>query len=240
MATAEEIKARMAGNSVSWMDSDTPAVVQPEVATEETDDDYSAVEEASVAGGESTEDSVQVAIDAIDKAREVLDARWKIMKTETLGLTDQVSEVLEKGEVALSEFVSAQATFYHHLKNELPLAMQAIAQGILEGELDLIARDITNNTQLQIEEKFTPLMKKVETAITNLNSAATNVEVKTGGVKPYLKQIGVAVSVAVILFLGLNLYSRLGADAEYGRKAKAVIQTLDPASRTALEKLISK
>ena len=241
--TAEEIKARIAsagGNSVSWMDSDTPAVVQPEGQTEVVDDGgLTSPAGASETGKEVTnEDWARVAVDALEQARESISARWLTVEKDSKDLCIKLTGTLESADIILTELTKAQATFYHHLNVELPQSMKAVAEKILEGRLLLIAQDITKNAGFDIESKFNPLLKKVDDAVINLRLAANEVEAKTGGSRPLINQAIVSMVVTGILFLGLNIYFRLGADAEYGRKAKAAVMKLDHANRTVMENLI--
>ncbi len=241
--TAEEIKARIASagsNSVSWMDSDTPAVIQPEGQEKVVEDGglTSPIEDSETGKDVSNEDWARVAVDALEHAKESISARWLTVEKDSKDLCVKLTDTLESADIILTELTKAQATFYHHLNVELPQSMKAVAEKILEGRLQSIAQDITKNAGFDIESKFNPLLKKVDDAVINLRLAANEVEAKTGGSRPLINQAIVSMVVTGILFLGLNIYFRLGTDAEYGRKAKAAVMKLDHANRTVMENLI--
>ena len=146
-------------------------------------------------------------------------------------------------EEKLAELLKVEATFHRYVSDVLPGVLEknfmATAQGLLNAKLELIANDITGLVHNRLADEFNPLLKKIDDTTVNLRLAAADLEAKTGGVKQYLRTTGIAVVVAIVLFLGLKVSFGLGVDAEYGRKTKAAIQKLNPASRAAMESIIN-
>lgn len=242
MSGASDFYSRTRNAEVSTSgDEDTST--ETETVEQEVSDDsgLTSTEEASEAGNELTkEDWAREAVDALDQAREKINARFLAIEKQTEDQRDQLMTTLEDAGLVMSELTKAQATFYRNLNVELPESMKLIAQGILDGQLENVAKEITTIVHKGIVDEFNPLLKKLDESLVNIRLAAADIDSKTGGIKPFLRTAGVSVLIASVMFIGLKVYFNFGADAEYGRKAKAVIQSLDPVSKTAMEKLISK
>jgi len=146
-------------------------------------------------------------------------------------------------ETAISSLMQAEAKFYSHINIELPgiikKNIEAASQGILDAQLEIIAGDIKDIIHQHITDELTPQLSAIKNITTEMRLAGNEIEAKTRGWRHFLVTAGIATVVSVAIFFSLKAKLGLGIDAEYGRKARTVIENLDSGNRATLQQLIN-
>lgn len=124
-----------------------------------------------------------------------------------------------------------------------PVKADSLSAGITDhtkAQIEALTTDIRNTIKKQIVEETKPFFIAVHTATTELRQLTELKRSNTSGLKHYLRIALVACIAGTASFLLLKMQLGLGVDADYGRRARAVIQQLDQKNRQILEQLIER
>ena len=184
----------------------------------------------------------------LDQTREQFMSKFAQNEKETKELSNQAADNMAASEAGMSKLMEAEAVFYRRVKIELPEILEAnftaVSQGVLAGHLELLTADIRKDAHKIIAEEISPLLESIEKSCISLRLAASEVKDKTGGWRFWLRQAGIAAAIGATIFFTLKLEMGLGvnaADAEYGRRARIVLQSVDGKNRrAALEQLVNE
>lgn len=124
-----------------------------------------------------------------------------------------------------------------------PVKTANVSAGITDhtqAQLEAITTDIRNIIKKQIIEETKPFFIAVHTATTELRQLSESTKSASKGFKHYLFVALIACIAGTASFFLLKLQLGLGVDADYGRRARAVIQQLDQKNRQILEQLIER
>ena len=124
-----------------------------------------------------------------------------------------------------------------------PVKTANVSAGITDhtqAQLEAITTDIRNIIKKQIIEETKPFFIAVHTATIELRQLTELKRSNTSGLKHYLRIALVACIAGTASFFLLKYQLGLGEDADYGRRARAVIQQLDSQNRAILEQLIER
>ncbi len=235
MSKLKEFEAKVLGvdesmdEAASLFESDLSASIStdlpPEVEEELTSQDWA-------------EQTVQM----LDQAKVLITKRFRQIESRSVELHELTKADHAKAEVKMLELMEVEAKFYAHIDIELPNLIQrnteAAARGVMNAQLEVITDSIKTIIRQHIADELNPSLKAINDTTVNLRLAAADVEERLGGWKQYLRMAGIAVVVAVVIFTGLKIQMGLGVDAQYGRKAKAAIQMLDPKNQATIESII--
>ena len=103
-----------------------------------------------------------------------------------------------------------------------------------------LAEEIKETIKKQVVDETKPFFLAVHSATTELRQLTESARSNVSGLKHFLRIALVASVAGAACFFLLKFQLGLGADADYGRRARAVIQQLDQKNRQILEQLIER
>jgi hypothetical protein len=108
----------------------------------------------------------------------------------------------------------------------------------IKAEIENLTEDIKATIRKQVVDETKPFFLAVHSATTELRQLTESVRSNTSSLNNYLRIALVASVAGAACFFLLKIQLGLGVDADYGRRARAVIQQLDQKNRQILEQLI--
>lgn len=109
----------------------------------------------------------------------------------------------------------------------------------IKAQIENLTEDIKATIKKQVVDETKPFFLAVHSATTELRQITESVRSNARGLKHYLFVALIACVAGTASFFLLKMQLGLGADADYGRRARAVIQQLDQKNRQILEQLIA-
>ena len=109
----------------------------------------------------------------------------------------------------------------------------------IKAQIENLTEEIKATIKKQIVEETKPFFIAVHSATVELRQLTESARSNVSGLKHYLRIALIASIAGTACFFLLKFQLGLGADADYGRRARAVIQQLDQKNRQILEQLIA-
>jgi hypothetical protein len=110
----------------------------------------------------------------------------------------------------------------------------------IKAQIENLTEDIKATIKKQVADETKPFFIAVHTATTELRQLLEFTKMASRGLKHYLFVALIACVAGTASFFLLKMQLGLGVDADYGRKARAVIQQLDSKNKAILEQLIER
>jgi hypothetical protein len=110
----------------------------------------------------------------------------------------------------------------------------------IKAQIENLTEDIKATIKKQVVDETKPFFLAVHSATTELRQITESVRSNARGLKHYLFVALIACVAGTASFFLLKMQLGLGVDADYGRKARAVIQQLDSKNKAILEQLIER
>ena len=103
-----------------------------------------------------------------------------------------------------------------------------------------LAEEIKATIRKQVVDETKPFFLAVHSATAELRQLTESARSNVSGLKHYLRIALVASVAGAACFFLLKIQLGLGVDADYGRRARTVIQQLDQKNKVILEQLIER
>lgn len=110
----------------------------------------------------------------------------------------------------------------------------------IKAQIENLTEEIKATIKKQVVDETKPFFIAVHTATTELRQLTESARSNVSGLKHYLRIALVAIVAGAACFFLLKIQLGLGVDADYGRRARAVIQQLDQKNKIILEQLIER
>lgn len=107
-------------------------------------------------------------------------------------------------------------------------------------QIENLTEEIKATIKKQIVDETKPFFLAVHSATAELRQLTESARSNASGLKHYLRIALVASVAGAACFFLLKIQLGLGVDADYGRRARTVIQQLDQKNRQILEQLIER
>lgn len=109
----------------------------------------------------------------------------------------------------------------------------------IKEQIENLTEDIKATIKKQVVDETKPFFLAVHSATAELRQLTESARSNVSGLKHFLRIALVASVAGAACFFLLKIQLGLGVDADYGRRARAVIQQLDQKNRQILEQLIA-
>lgn len=110
----------------------------------------------------------------------------------------------------------------------------------IKAQIENLTEEIKATIKKHVVDETKPFFLAVHSATAELRQLTESARSNVSGLKHYLRIALVASVAGAVCFFLLKIQLGLGVDADYGRRARAVIQQLDQKNKIILEQLIER